>query len=649
MTRRSVIRRLVRHPSGLIPASWLTLLVFAAVFGDWITPYDPNEADFLALFEGPSFRHPFGTDELGRDTLSRLIDATSVALLAGVQAVGIGLALGVPIGLAVGYLGGWWDRIAMRIVDAIFSLPGLILAFAIVAVLGPGITNAMFAVGFLFSLRFIRLTRGSVLSTREEPFIEAARLSGAPTIRVLRSYLLPNIAGPLIIQVSISFAAVLLIEAGLSFLGLGVQPPNATWGTMLREARLNQSQSGWLPWPPGLAITLTVLAFNTLGDRLRDVLAEDPASSPPVVPPAEFAPVRPAASVDSDTTGVSGEAFEAVYSLSDALLQVRHLDIEVPTAVGPALAVRDLSFDVSAGDVVALVGESGSGKTLSATAIAGLLPRQVNIVGRSSILFKGDELVGSTDDELRSIRGAHLSMIFQDPMSSLNPSLTIGYQLAEPLRSHLGMNKAQARDHAAELLSRVGIPNPRNRLADYPHQFSGGMAQRVMISIALAAEPDLLIADEPTTALDVTTQKQVLELLVQASEESGMAMLFITHDLGVVAEIADRAVVMYAGQAIETGEVFETFANPRHPYTRALLGSVPLVDKAQKKLVTIPGRVASPSDNSPGCRFVDRCSVSVARCSEAPPPLLSLPSAGRIVRCINPNGSPDGSPTVSSS
>lgn len=646
-SQRSVLRRILARPAGWIPALWLGLLVAAAIFGNWLSPYDPNQADFTALFESPSTAHWLGTDELGRDTLSRLIAATRVALLAGGQAVGIGVLMGVPIGLFVGYAGGWWDRIGMRLVDAAFSLPGLVLAFAIVALLGPGLTNAMFAVGFLFSLRFIRLTRGSVLSVREEPFIEAARLSGAPTHRILSRYLLPNVAAPLIVQISVSLAAVLLIEAGLSFLGLGVQAPDATWGTMLREARANQSQGPWLPWAPGLAITLTVLAFNTLGDRLRDTLAEDP-SHVIAGPSADVVglPVSlPAATVGlrSDVGSSPRGAAIEVEPTSDALLEVRGLTLTVPTSAGMQPAVQGLNFEVGAGEIVALVGESGSGKTLSAMAIAGLLPSAVKTHEDSVVRFDGMNLLGLSESELRSIRSGSISFVFQDPTTSLNPSLTIGYQIAEPFRVHQGMSKKQALERSAELLDRVGVPNPKARLRDYPHQFSGGMAQRVMIAIALAGSPRLLIADEPTTALDVTTQRQVLELLVGICDEEGMAMLFITHDLGVVAEVADRAVVMYAGEAVEKGDVFDVFERPAHPYTSALLGSVALMDGEVDRLVTISGRVPAPSEPLDGCRFAPRCSVALPSCAEEAPPVVILPGDRRSVRCVR--GDPENPPT----
>lgn len=621
---RSVLQRIATRPSGYIPLVWLGLVTFCALFPTVVMTHDPNGADFGALLEGPSSEHYFGTDELGRDTFSRVVDAARPAAMAAVQAVSISLLLGLPVGLFVGYAGGWWDRIVMRIVDAIFSLPGLILAFSIVAILGPGLINAMYAVGFLFALRITRLVRGMVLSVREEPFIEAARLSGAPTATVLGRYLLPNMMGPLIVQVTISFAAVLLIEAALSFLGLGVQQPDATWGSMLRDARSFQRDNPWIPWPPGLAITFTVLAFNTLGDTFRDVLSEGSGGR-------AKAARRGAALGLADEAAVAGDATAPD---PDALLSVRNLTVTVPTSTGRAPAVRQLTFDMRRGEVVGLVGESGSGKTVSALAVAGLLPRGVTIDPTSQIYFDGQQLVGKTEAQMSSIRGTGIGMIFQDPTASLNPALTVGYQLAEPLRIHHGLSVKAARNRAVELLDRVGVNNPRERLRDFPHQFSGGMAQRVMIAMALASEPSLIIADEPTTALDVTTQRQVLEVLVELCEDLDMAMLFITHDLGVVAEVCDRAVVMYAGQAVETGDVHELFATPEHPYTRALLASVPLLDCDAERLVTIPGRVPTPGEQIDGCRFAGRCDHANDACATTPIDIVSLPGDGRTARCL---------------
>lgn len=619
-----LLRRVLSRPSGFIPAIWLGIVSFCAIFPTVVATHDPNAADFGALLQGPSMDHFFGTDDLGRDGFSRVVAAARPAALAGLQAVSISLLLGLPIGLFVGYAGGWWDRIVMRIVDAIFSLPGLILAFSIVAILGPGLTNAMYSVGLLFALRVIRLVRGMVLSVREEPFIEAARLSGAPTSTVLFRYLLPNMMGPLIVQTTISFAAVLLIEAALSFLGLGVQQPDATWGSMLRDARSLQRDTAFAPWPPGLAITLTVLAFNALGDTLRDVLAAGSGG-------VQKAARRGAAVGLSDGATVSADAPPPN---PEALLSVRSLTVHVPTPAGPAPAVRDLSFDICPGEIVGLVGESGSGKTVSALATAGLLPRGVTIDPSSRIHFDGQQLVGLKESQMAGVRGTGIGMIFQDPTASLNPALTVGFQLAEPLRIHHGLNKSDAMDRATELLDRVGVTNPRQRLRDYPYQFSGGMAQRVMIAMALASEPSLIIADEPTTALDVTTQRQVLELLVELCEDLNMAMLFITHDLGVVAEVCDRAVVMYAGQSVETGEIHDVFEAPDHPYTRALLASVPMLDGDEERLVTIDGRVPGPGEVASGCRFADRCDVVHDECRTAPVELVAIAGDERTSRCL---------------
>lgn len=631
----SPLRRLVTRPGGYIPLLWLVLLAFCAAFPAVAATHEPNAADFTAVLEGPSAEHWFGTDDLGRDNYSRLVHSSRTAVVAGLQAVGTALLVGVPIGLFVGYAGGWWDRIVMRIVDAVFSLPGLILAFAIVAILGPGITNAMIAVGVLFALRFIRLTRAMVLSVREEPFIEAAQLSGAPTRTILGRYLLPNMYGPLIVQTTISLAAVLLIEAALSFLGLGVQQPDATWGSMLRAARSLQRDNPITPWPPGLAITFTVLAFNALGDALRDVLAEGRGGR-------KKAARRGGAVGLADEAAAPHDEPEAMPARPGSLLTVRNLSVTVPAESGPAPAVRAASFEVAAGEIVGLVGESGSGKTVTALAIAGLLPRGLAVDPASSVTFDGQQLVGMTESQMAGVRGTGIGMIFQDPTASLNPALTVGFQLAEPLRIHGGMSRTAANERAAELLDRVGVANPRERLRDFPHQFSGGMAQRVMTAMALASEPSLIIADEPTTALDVTTQQQVLELLVGLCEDFSMAMLFITHDLGVVAEVCDRAVVMYAGEAVETGGVYDLFAEPGHPYSRALLASVPLLDGGEDQLVTIPGRVPGPDEEYPGCRFADRCEHMTSDCTEAPVSLVPLAGEGRSSRCILAAGALDG-------
>ena len=323
--------------------------------------------------------------------------------------------------------------------------------------------------------------------------------------------------------------------------------------------------------------------------------------------------------------------------MSEPVLEIENLQTFFSTDQGVARAVDGVSFSVARGETVALVGESGCGKTVTSLSILGLVPDPPGrIMPGSSIRVRGEELVGAPEERLRRLRGNEVSMIFQEPMTSLNPVFPIGEQIVEPLRLHKRMSGSAARERAIELLREVGIPEPGRRFDEYPHQLSGGMRQRVMIAMALACEPALLIADEPTTALDVTIQAQILELLDALQERHGMAVLLVTHDLGVVAEVADRVVVMYAGQVVETGTAAEVFAAPAHPYTEGLLNSIPRVDRVGGRLTPIPGVVPAPTDWPPGCRFADRCRYAWERGIAETPPLFELvPGRGetRASRC----------------
>jgi len=319
--------------------------------------------------------------------------------------------------------------------------------------------------------------------------------------------------------------------------------------------------------------------------------------------------------------------------MSEALLSVNDLRSWFFTDQGVAKAVDGVSFDVHAGETLGIVGESGCGKTVTSLSVLGLLPQPpARIMDGSSIRFLGEELVGVGEARLRALRGNEISMVFQEPMSSLNPVYSIGNQISEVLRLHRGLSRKAARAESARLLHEVGIPDATARLDAYPHQLSGGMRQRVMIAMALSCEPRLLIADEPTTALDVTIQAQILELLADLRERRRMAMLLITHDLGVVAEACDRVVVMYAGQVVETGTVRQVLNDPQHPYTKGLLDSVPSLDKRGGRLTPIAGTVPSSTAWPDGCRFSERCALCGLGCEEAQS-LVEAGDTGRAVRC----------------
>ena len=317
-----------------------------------------------------------------------------------------------------------------------------------------------------------------------------------------------------------------------------------------------------------------------------------------------------------------------------SLLDVQNLDVALDTARGPARAVRDVSFSLDAGETLGIVGESGCGKSMTALALMGLLPENARAGGR--VMFDGDDLLSLPERTLCKYRGGRIAMIFQEPMSSLNPVQRVGKQISESLTLHQGLRGRRARDEVVALLDRVGIPEPELRYRNFPHQLSGGQRQRVMIAMALANKPDLLIADEPTTALDVTIQKQILDLLRALVTDAGMAMILISHDLGVIANTVDRVAVMYGGAVVETGPAATFFGDIAHPYTRGLFGAVPRVERRRaglRRLVTIPGTVPELSDIPPGCPFSDRCAWVVEACRDAPPPLETLKDAHQVA-CI---------------
>jgi oligopeptide/dipeptide ABC transporter ATP-binding protein len=316
-----------------------------------------------------------------------------------------------------------------------------------------------------------------------------------------------------------------------------------------------------------------------------------------------------------------------------SLLELRGLTTAFQTARGEISAIEDISFDLNAGEILGIVGESGSGKSVTALTIMGLLPQPPARIAAGSVRFAGEELTTASPNRMEKIRGAGISMVFQEPMTSLNPVFTIGEQIMETVRAHERMSASAQRERAIEMLDRVGIASATKRLNDYPHQLSGGQRQRVMIAMSLACRPKLLIADEPTTALDVTIQAQVLDLLMDLRDELGMAIMIITHNMGVIAEVADRVLVMYAGRIIEQSPAADLFNRPQHPYTKGLLACVPTLQQDRHRLIAIPGSLPEPARRPPGCRFAPRCTYRIEACRTAIPPLV-MQREDRAVACI---------------
>jgi len=613
--------RLVRQRLPFVALLFVLAMVIVAVIGPWISPHDPSAQNLAHAFQGPSSSHWLGTDQVGRDNLSRVIAGTRLSMLAMLQAISIALVIGIPLGMSAGYVGGWWERIVTRLNDVFFALPAILVVFGIVAVTGVSLSHAMTGLGIVLSTRYIALGRNMVKAARKEPYVDAARVLGVRAPRVIVKHITPNVLRPLVVQTTVLLGAIILVEAELSYLGLAASATDPSWGRMLHDSQSFFARQPFLPFPAGLAITLLVVAVNLAGDGIADAIIKQPESS--AVSSRRRAPALVTTAAPDDVpAGETGEP---------PVLEVRDLVVAFPHGDEETVVVDGVSLSVAPGQTFGLAGESGSGKSLTAWATMGLVPFPGRIVS-GSVKVAGRELIGLSEKELSRIRGREIGMVFQDPSAALDPAMTIGRQIMEPLRRHEGMSRSQAKARATELLGLVGVPDPAARLGDFPHQFSGGMAQRVVIARALACNPKVLLADEPTTALDVTVQAQVLDLLIDLQDELGMAIVLVTHDLGVVADMCDQVAVMYAGQIVEAGSCADVLKRPRHPYTAALVASSPVNDARDGRLATIPGRVPPPWEWSAACRFQERCDHAIAACGESGISLIGMPQPVRCLR-----------------
>lgn len=600
-----ILSRVRRQPATLLAFAFIVLLVVVALTAQWLAPFDPNQAHLDDVLQAPTAQFLLGTDDLGRDQLSRLIYGARIVLLIAVGSVLIAMVIGVPLGLLFGFYGGWWDRIGMRFVDMAQSLPGMMIGITVIAILGRNMFILMFAIGLIFAMAFARMTRATVLVERQKLYVEAAEVVGLTRGQIVFGQVLPNLIGPIITQGAVFLGSAIMIESAMSFLGVGLDSDTPTWGSMLSLALDKQNVAPYLTWPPGLTIVLVVLAFSVFGDGLNDALVGEKRRVPRLGFRARgrtddafpLAGARPVHNTGAQVTDPpTAEATPA--DAARPLLHARDVTVSLLRPDGEQVdLVNRIGLDVAEGEIVGLLGESGSGKSTFARAVLGMLPAGTWL-SSGDIRLNGEQLAGRTEKQLRSVRGAKIGAVFQDPMTALSPVHTVGTQLIEPLRIHKGMSRAQARARAVELLERVGVRNAASRLDDYPHQFSGGMAQRVAIAMALAADPTLLIADEATSALDVTTQSQVLDLILDLRDEYGMGVLMITHSLGVVAETCDRAAVMYRGRIVEDAPVDRLFDAPEHPYTEALLQANPTNSVGFDRLPVIDAATRATIDAS---------------------------------------------------
>ena len=602
VVRSSPLRRLLKNPMGIAALTVLAVIAVMALSAPVLAPFEENYANIAKTLAAPDGVNILGTDSAGRDIWSRLLYGAQLTLLSALLCAAVAIAIGLPSGLLAGYYGGFFDTASNWVVSILMSLPGLIVLLAIRAAFGPSVWIAMIAFGILISPSYFRLTRSAVQSVRNELYVDAARVSGLSDTSIIGRHVFAVVRAPIIIQTAAVCGIAIAVQSGLEFLGLG-DPARATWGVMLNDGFKNVYLKPELLLWPALAIGLAIGALVLLGNAVRDALEDaDKVREVKAVDEAELA--NTAAALGS-TSGV-GDLHHSAPRLRSRvrkepptveegtehhLVKVSRLGVGYPQADGTVKRVVDgVSFHVDRGEIVGIVGESGSGKSQTAFSILGLLPNTARIVA-GSIQFDGSYTVAPSEDRvdqarLDALRGKRISYIPQEPMSNLDPAFTIGYQLATPMMRVLGVSKAEAKERALKLLADVGIPQPVRTFAAYPHEISGGMAQRVLIAGAISCEPDLIIADEPTTALDVTVQAEVLDLIRELQARLGIGVILVTHNFGVVADLCDRVVVMQDGRIVEEGSVREILRTPKHPYTQTLLASM-LEGKEPMTMLTV--------------------------------------------------------------
>ncbi|MET9967872.1 dipeptide/oligopeptide/nickel ABC transporter permease/ATP-binding protein [Streptomyces sp. NPDC006356] len=608
-----------------VAVCFLTVVVLLALFAPLLAPHDPLDQQPPVDGTGhPSADHWMGQDSLGRDILSRLMYGARWSLAIGLGATGLALVVGALIGAVAATSRKAVDETLMRCLDVVMAFPGIALAAVLVAVFGGGITVLICAIAFLFTPPVARVVRANVLDQYGEDYVTAERVIGARTPHIVLRHVAINCAAPVLVFCTVQVAEAIVFEASLSFIGAGVRPPDPSWGSVIADGKNMVLTGGW--WAtvfPGLLMLVTVLSLNILSEGVSDAWA---------APSAREVDVRDAADRLEAPEPGSGEVLR-LPGLTEAAARLRSRARPLPGGQLPVLAVENLaigfegrhagvdivdgiSFEVQPGEVLGLVGESGCGKSLTALAVMGLEPKGARV--RGHVRFNQRQLVGEPMRVRRKLLGHEMAMIYQDALSSLNPAMTIRAQLKQVVRRG-------GRRTPHDLLTMVGL-DPDRTLRSYPHELSGGQRQRVLIAMALSRDPKLIVADEPTTALDVTVQAQIIELLLRLREELGFALILVSHDLALIADVTDRVVVMYGGQIVETGVTADLVESPAHHYTRGLLGSVLSLESAQERMTQIKGVVPSPADFPAGCRFADRCPLASEVCRTTAPVLTGTPT-----------------------
>ena len=605
----------------------LMLIVLVSILAPQVSPYGPDE--IFDKWSAPSSEHLFGTDHVGRDIFARVLYGGRFSLMIGLCSTLIALFFGAIIGSIAAVVRKSFSEAIMRVMDIIMAVPGIAMAAVSVLVFGRTLSKSgntfglviviICSIAFVYIPQLSRIVRANVMAAYGEDYVRAVIVSGARAPWILTKHVMRNTAAPVLVFATVLVADAIILEASLTFIGSGLQATTvATWGNVLSEASSNLSVllgKWWTAFFPGLFIMITVLCLNILSEGITDAMVAAPASA--AVAQVDKDTDREADKLLLDPRRAYAEQAESLQARLDDLESVegkRTDRFEAHLEKTPLLEVNDLcikferhgnvnvvdhvSFKVRPGETMGLVGESGCGKSITALTIMGLIDPKAEITGE--ILYQGENLLEKSAEERRALLGHEMAMIYQDALSSLNPAMLIRDQMKQ-------LTRRGGTRSAEELLWLVGL-DPKRTLESYPHELSGGQRQRVLIAMALTRDPKLIIADEPTTALDVTVQKQVIALLNELREKLGFAMIFVSHDLALVAEVAHHITVMYAGQVIEQAPTKELLTHPTHEYTRGLLGAVLSIESGSGRLHQVPGTVPSPRDFPVGDRFAPRSS-----------------------------------------
>ena len=602
--------------------------------------------------EPPSAQYWFGTDELGRDLLNMTVHGARISMTIGLMATLVTIIIGSLVGIVAGFAGGTVDNLLMRLSDFFLVLPTIVLALILAPimldVIGPeaelfGIRSTLIVIVIVIGLTSwattARVIRSQVLSLKERMFVDRARVIGSGSGRIMRRHILPNVVNLIVAQSVLTFATAVFTETTLAFIGLG--DPRSLVGPDPQQRAIRRGA-----WPRRVVVHRAARGRRGAGgpgvhagrQRARR-RAEPQGAEPPVSDTVEQAgptEADPAAPVAADLAAIRRRRQWPLPKLAvpdSPLLVVEDLAVRFSLPSGSVKAVDGVSFRLDDGEALGIAGESGCGKTTTALSLVRLLPANGRIRSGKIELF-GIDLVPKTETQLARYRWREISIVFQGAMNALNPVRRVGDQIAEPIEVRLGQPRDSSRKRAAELLDLVGIPKKRSNA--YPHELSGGMRQRAMIAMALACDPAIVIGDEPTTALDVMVQAQILQLLEQLRRDLGLSLILITHDLSVIAETCDKVMVMYAGRIAEEGPVRRVFTAPRHPYTQALLSAYPNIHADRRTLEVIPGMPPDLRNPPPGCRFAPRCAFAMPVCTEVVPPEITFADGVRVACHLYP-------------